>query len=302
MKSIALLIPYFGKWPAWMPLFLDSIERNETIDFHFITDCDTSISTAKNIYFHPTSFEAYVANAEKKIGAPINVPNAYKICDLRPFFGIIHHDIIKNYDFYGWTDTDIFFGNIRQFYTNDLLNKYEVLSSHKIRLAGHLALLRTTKKYTQLGYKVYDWQKAVKNPNFVGIDEHGMTNALCMTFWDKIFEKLKLSTDNFVLNALRKWKKRKYYFVEQYSTPFTPIPWLDGSINSAQPDTWFYHQGTITNDRDGDRKFMYLHLMNFKSSLWRADGTEAIWKDNNYLGDVKSKIIITLTGIYYASK
>lgn len=300
MPKITFLLPYFGKWPEWMPLFIDSIERNATIDFHFFTDCDTTISNAPNIFFHAITFEEYVSNAQKAIGIEINIPNAYKICDLRPFFGVIHADIIKNYDFYGWTDTDIFFGDIRSFYTDDILNNHEVLSSHKIRLAGHCALMRTTPKYTRLGYKVYNWRGALQNPSFVGIDEHGMTNALRMTFFDRVFEKFKLSTDNWLLNQLRKWKTRKYYMVEQYSTPFIPIPWIDGTINSNQPTTWFYHKGMVTNTRDGERSFMYLHLMNFKSAMWRADKTPAPWKDKEtiyFVKDVSKKIRIDLNGI-----
>ena len=66
--------------------------------------------------------------------------------------------------------------------------------------------------------------------------------------------------------------------VEQYTTPFTSIPWIDASVNSHQPDEWFYKDGDITNSRDGQRKFIYLHFMNFKSSTYRHDGTKAPWE------------------------
>ena len=159
MQKIVFLIPYFGKWPEWMELYIDSIERNPTIDFHFFTDCDTSISSAKNIFFHPTTFEKYTLDAQQILGVPIEIPNPYKICDLRPFFGIIHSDIIKDYDFFGWTDVDLVFGDIRSFYSDEILKTHDVLSSHEIRLAGHCALLRTSKKYREMGYKVYDWKR-----------------------------------------------------------------------------------------------------------------------------------------------
>lgn len=300
-SSIAFLIPYFGKWPDWIELYIVSIERNPTIDFHFITDCDTTITNAKNIIFYPTTFEEYVENAQKKLSVPINIPNPYKICDLRPFFGIIHADIINGYDFFGWTDVDLLFGDIRSFYTNEILANHDVLSSHAIRLAGHCALLRNTPKYRTLGYKVYNWKEMLNNPNFVGIDEHGMTNALCMTFWDRLSEKLNMPWITTLFSGCRKQKMKRYYFVEQYSTPFTPIPWLDGSLNSEQPDEWYYKQGKITNIRDGERTFMYLHFMNFKSSTWRNDGTKAPWEElNNYCyGSFSANAKICKKGILY---
>lgn len=301
MHKIAFLIAYFGKWPEWMPLFIDSIERNSTVDFHFITDCDTTISSAENVIFHKSSFEEYVSQAQEKLGVSINIPDPYKICDLRPFFGIIHADIINGYDFFGWTDIDLLFGDIRSFYSHELLAKYDVLSSHEIRLAGHCALLRTTKKFREMGYKVYDWKKALLNPKFVGIDEHGMTNALCMTIFDRIAEKFKFSTNNFLLRMFRKSKTRKYYFTEQYSTPFIAIPWIDGSVYNDQPSDWSYDEGVIRNTRDQNRKFMYLHFMNFKSSLWRKDQSKAPWEDlSSYCsGEFSTKVSISTKGIIY---
>jgi hypothetical protein len=303
-KSILLIIPYFGQWPIWIELFADSIKRNPTVHFLIITDCEPAIfNDTLNVKVEKTTFFEYIQRFKLKLGSDIQIPNPYKICDLRPFFGIIHEEDIKGYDFYGWTDVDILFGDIRRFYTNDILEKHEVLSSHHMRLAGHFALLRNSTNYKQIGYKIYNWKSALQNPEFVGIDEHGMTNALTMTIFDKIAEKFGFSKNNVVLNWFRKLKTRKFYFVEQYTTPFTLIPWIDGTVNSYQPNEWFYNQGSITNSRDGDRKFMYLHFMNFKSSKWRHDGTNAPWdvKENTYLissEDFKKRITISTKGIH----
>lgn len=300
MNKIIILIPYFGKWPIWMQLYLDSIKRNTSIDFLFITDCDISyLNEIKNVKFIKTTFDDYINRYKLVLGMSINIPNPYKICDLRPFFGIIHQEIIKNYDFFGWTDVDVLFGDIRSFYSDNILNQYEVLSTHKTRLSGHLALLRNNEKHRTIGYKIYNWKQALQNPNFVGIDEHGITNALQMTLFDKIAEKFKFSKDNLILNFIRKTKTTKHYFVEQYTTPFTPIPWLDGSVNSAQPEEWYYEKGDVTNKRDKGRKFMYIHFMNFKSRTWRTDGSIAPWQSafKYEVDDMNKKIKIDLKGI-----
>lgn len=286
MSRIIFLIPYFGKWPIWVELYLDSIKRNPTIDFLFITDCDTSIlEEIPNVKYQKISFLDYIEKYKSILGNDIQIPNAYKICDLRPFFALVHQEDIQGYDFFGWTDTDLFFGDIRSFYTTDILSKYDVLSTHEIRLSGHCALLRNSSYHRNIGFKIYRWKEALTNPEFVGIDEHGITNALQMTVFDKLAEKLKFSKENFICKLLRKWKTRKHYFVEQYTTPFTPISWIDGTIDSQQPEEWYYHQGMITNKRDAERKFIYLHLMNFKSNQWRHDKTSAPW-ENGFIYDV----------------
>lgn len=300
MQSIVLIIPYFGKWPIWMELYLDSIKRNETIDFYFITDCDVlMLNGIENISYEQITFEEYIKRFKELLGEDIKIPDAYKICDLRPFFGLVHKEIIKKYDFFGWTDVDLLFGNIRSVYTGEVLNKYKVLSTHKTRLSGHFALLRNIEKHRIIGYKIYNWRQALQNSEFVGIDEHGITNALQMTFFDKLAEKFRVSKNNVVLNVIRIFKTNKHYFVEQYTTPFTSIPWIDGSLNSNQPNEWFYDQGTITNSRDEGKEFIYIHFMNFKSSTWRVDGTIAPWQNGfQYLVEhVNQKIKIDLKGI-----
>lgn len=303
MNKITLLIPYFGNFPVWAPLFFETVRLNPTINFIFYTDCDFSQYTyIKNVSFKKMSWKEYVQNAQKQF--PFFKPaNAYKLCDLRPMYPIIHFEDIKNADFYGWTDMDILFGDIRTFYTNEILEKYDVLSTHDVRISGHLAIFRNTKKNRNLYTKIYNWKEKLTHPEFVGIDEHGVTNALTMTIFDKINEKFSWKINNWLTRKVKSIKTKKLYLKEQFTTPFVSIPWIDGSVNSNQPTNWNYKDGKITNDRDGNRNFLYLHFMNFKSSNYRHDGTKAPWENlDNFctaqVEDMKTGITITEKGIH----
>jgi len=297
MKKIIILIPYYGKFPEWSNLFFETLKRNNTIDFYFFTDCEIEKYNASNIQYKKISLENYIKLINTKLDFVFKTVNAYKLCDLRPLFGYIHNDIIRNYDFYGWSDMDILFGDIRQFYTDEILKKYDVISSHAVRISGHFALFRNTSKNINMYKKIYQWKDALQKKEFVGIDEHGLTNAYTLTVFDKINQKFKLNINNFITRFFSNLKKHKLYLKEQYTTPFTVIPWLDGSINSNQPDTWYYKDGIITNKRDGDKSFIYLHFMNYKSSKWRHDGTKAPWDGKEKIcfanvSDMKYGIII----------
>lgn len=301
--SIILLIPYFGAFPEWAPLYFETLRKNSTIHFLFYTDCDTNGFEAPNISFKKIAFEDYLRFVNEKLSVPFSPANYYKLCDLRPFFGLVHYDDIKDFEFFGWTDMDILFGDIRSFYTNDVLSKFDVLSTHQIRISGHLALFRNTAKNRKMYKKIYDWKNKLQDPFFVGIDEHGITNAYTMTIFDKFNEKFHVNINNFITRKIKKWKVRKLYLKEQYTTPFTAIPWIDGSLHSNQPNEWYYRDGVITNNRDKNRSFMYLHLMNFKSSLWRHDGTKAPWEGKDKIcyatvEDMKHGIVINQQGIY----
>jgi hypothetical protein len=300
--SIAIVIPYFGKWPEWIELYFETLKRNSTIDFFIYTDCDTSFVTSpSNIHFRHISFHDYVRQVNKKLNIEFKPLNAYKLCDLRPLLGLIHEEDFKDYDFYGWCDVDLLFGDIRNFYTDKVLKNYDVISTHANRISGHLALFRNTNKNRSIYKKIYNWETALKEPQFVGIDEHGITNAYSMTVFDKFNEKFKTNLNNIITRFFKKLKIRKLYLIEQYTTPFLPIPWIDGSLNSKQPDTWFYKDGVITNDRD-KRSFIYIHFMNFKNSQWRHDGTKAPWENISTIckaktQDINTGIIICKEGI-----
>lgn len=301
--SIIILIPYFGKWPEWIDLFFETVKRNDSIDFLIYTDCPVEDFQFPNVTFKSCSFEAYVKKANQYLDFDFNPPNAYKLCDLRPLFGLIHKEDFKSYDFYGWCDIDLFFGDIRSFYTDDLLNQYDVFSTHADRISGHFALFRNNARNRNMYQKIYRWKEALQKPKFVGIDEHGITNAYQMTVFDKANEKFSWQLDNSITRFFSRQRTKMLYMKEQYTTPFLPKPWLDGTLNSAQPSTWHYTDGKITNSRDNDRSFLYLHFMNFKSSQWRHDGTKAPWEGKERIcfasvEDMKTGIVINEKGIY----
>lgn len=276
--SIGVVIPWFGRWEPWTPLFFETVRRNPTLDFLVYTDAPTEGLEAPNVAFHPTTFAGYVERIQRVLGPSFRPPDPYKLCDYRPLLGRVHQAELVGYDFYGWCDVDLLFGDIRSFYTDDVLDRHDVLSTHDDRISGHFALFRNDARNRSMYRRIYAWEDALRNPEFVGIDEWGITNAYLMTPFDRLNEKFQWSVANPLTRAWSAARRRRMYMREQYTTPFQPRPWLDGSTHSDQPSTWFYRDGRLTNARDGDRAFLYLHLMNFKSSRWRHDGTRAPWE------------------------
>lgn len=301
-NKIALYTFYFGKLPDWIDLYLHTLKKNPSIDFFIFTDSDIQTETSDNIFIKRVDYNDYLYEICEKLNVTLKVKSPVKLCDFRPFLGVLHRDIFAEYDFYGWTDMDILFGDIRSFYTDDILQKHDVFSTHESRISGHLAVFKNTKKNRNMYKKIYKWKYFLEKTNFIGIDEHGLTNAYMMTIFDKFNEKFNLKIDNWLTRKVKKWKTKTLYMKEQFSTPFLPLPWIDGTLNSNQPDEWYYDEGIITNKRDGSRSFMYLHFMNFKSSKWRHDGTKAPWEDKKEFYQIKPKdignnIIINKKGI-----
>jgi len=150
MNKICIVIPYFGKWPNWFGFFLKSCEFDPTVNWLIYTDCKTPESHPKNIEFIKSTLNDFNKLASKKLGFEINVRNPYKICDFRPAFGVIFGDYLKGYGFWGHGDLDVIYGNIRRFITDDILKKYDIITSLKEHIVGHFTLFKNTQKINEI--------------------------------------------------------------------------------------------------------------------------------------------------------
>ncbi len=285
MKSILIIIDYFGKWPEWMPIFLASCEANPTVNWLIHTDCSIPEKHPENVSFSAISLSDYYRRVSRILGINFNPPNTYKLCDLEPFYGILYSKEIKRFDYYGYGDIDVVYGNIRHFYTDEVL-RHNVVSTHDYFVSGHLALFKNIRRTRKAFRLLPKWKERLEDPNYVSLNEFGLTEifkrpeivsretrnrmplmSVCFELW-------------FDLTRLRHalcW--RNNYLVEQYTTPFIHITWHDGTMN--HPDTWYWQNGRLTNGKDGDREFIYLHFMNFKYPRYMHPvfGTVAPWKN-----------------------
>lgn len=106
-KRIAIIIPYFGKWPDWFNLYHYSCSKNAGIDWIFYTDCLIPLQNYNNTFFHSISFKDYCKNVSNKLGIDFYPDSPYKLCGLKPFYGFIHSDILVDYEFWGFGDIDV---------------------------------------------------------------------------------------------------------------------------------------------------------------------------------------------------
>ena len=141
MISIVLIIPYFGKLPQLFQLWLLSVRYNPTVHFVLITDDDTPFEYPANVKVVKMTFEECCQLVKLKYDFPIVLTSPYKLCDYKPAYGIIFDNLVKGYDFWGFCDLDMIFGDIRKFVTDKLLNDYDRLFFH-----GHFALTRNTEE------------------------------------------------------------------------------------------------------------------------------------------------------------
>ena len=139
---LIILIPYFGRWPEWINLFVESCKWNPDVGWRIYTDCGEPENKADNVEFVHLAFEDYKAMVQSRLGIRFDHHDPYRLCDLKPCLGHIHESDIAGCPFFGYGDIDVTYGNIRSFYTTELLSNCNVISTHPERVSGHLAIFR----------------------------------------------------------------------------------------------------------------------------------------------------------------
>ena len=173
MYRLLTISCYFGKLPEHFPEFLRSVEMNPTIDFLLVTDCKID-NPPVNVRVYQCSFEELKHRIQQLYDFPIVLDRPYKLCVYKPVWGLAFPEYIEGYDFWGYCDMDLIFGNIRQYLPDSVLKAYD-----KIYKLGHLTFYRNTTENNlryQLGGGV-SYKNAFTTPDILAFDEiAGMQN------------------------------------------------------------------------------------------------------------------------------
>lgn len=174
--NILLIIPYFGRWPKYFNIFLKSCENNDWLDILFFTDCEIPNVKSPHVRFHNFNLVQFSNLATIKLGHKINVINAYKLCDFKPCYGLIFEDYLKNYDYWGYGDIDLVFGNLKPYIIDRIEQGYDVLSNRAEILSGSLTVFRNTANIKNLYAQSPKLICLLQTKKYEGLDETAFDN------------------------------------------------------------------------------------------------------------------------------
>lgn len=138
MNTIVIIFPYFGNLPVQYKMWRASALRNPSVDFMFFTDAE--VEPANNIIVHKVNFLDFRQIVQKAFDFPIVLDRPYKLCEYKQAYGYILHEYIKEYNFWGFGDLDLVYGDIRSFITEEVLNYKFILGW------GHFTLMHNDEK------------------------------------------------------------------------------------------------------------------------------------------------------------
>ncbi|MFC1680656.1 DUF6625 family protein [Pseudomonadota bacterium] len=274
---IAIIVCYFGHWPAWLDLYLKSCQYNPSVDFLIFSDCGTPKTQYSNVQIVDFTLEQFNKRASDKLGLSVQVRAPYKLCDFKPAFGVIFSDYLDGYDFWGNSDLDIIYGDIRSFLTKELLSKYDVVSARNEYLAGHLTLYRNSPKISRLFETSADFPRVFEEHDVFSFSECGrmwrhLHNGGSIfdryVYMDKLPVRKKKPAVESMSHIVRRMQKEGRLRAH-FKTLIKDRPEL---LGRAWKLVW--EEGTLADALTGERA-LYFHMVGLKD---RSDFTVPAWK------------------------
>ncbi|HVM86884.1 MAG TPA: DUF6625 family protein [Puia sp.] len=170
--TIAIIVCYFGRLPWYFKFFLFSCSYNQTVDFFIVTD-DSSYNNQfpSNVHAVYRTLGEINKMASLKFDLDVKIENGYKFCDFKPAYGFLFSEIITGYDFWGYGDIDVIYGNIRNFMTTSLLTEYDLISIRPDWIPGCFSLFRNTEKMNTIFMESKDYKKVFSVNRHLCFDE-----------------------------------------------------------------------------------------------------------------------------------
>ncbi|MES2979246.1 MAG: DUF6625 family protein [Pseudomonadota bacterium] len=250
--KLCIVVVWFGRWPAWINLFLRSCVANRRVHFIIFTDCDyLAAMNAPNIQYERLSLQEFAAKILGSVGLTARQDlKAYKLCDFMPLFGFALSEYFKPFTHWGVSDSDLVLGDLEAFLDRDA----DIFSTHADLISGHFFYVRNRKFFNEAFRLVRGWKGALQTNVFYGLNEGAWSNVF-------LAKSLKAKAIETLLNFCGiNWKVSAK---ELYTTSHTGIPWVDGTLE--YPDHWIVVGGKVFGVKaDAVTELPYVHFMSMK--------------------------------------
>ena len=262
MKSICIIVPYFGKLPSTFQLWLNSCKYNDTVNWLIFTDDRSPYDYPRNVQVRYTTFDEMKTRIQALYDFTVCLDNPHALCNFKPAQGEIFREELKGFDFWGYCDIDMIFGNIRKFLTEDILSTYRKVLGH-----GHLTLFKNDEEMNVVYRKKVDGRERYREV-FV------MKNAC--TFSEDYYLKPNIGTICEACNIKVYDDKRIFNDIGITSHAFYPIQLMKDEPQKS-PSVYVWERGTLfrfwvdkTTRTLGREEVLYLHMQ--KRELAVGDG------------------------------
>ena len=228
-KKCCFIVTWFGKLPTWFNYFLKSCETNSKFDFMIFTDQDINLEHPSNVIFNHITKDKLNELISVKLDTKFTIENSYKLCDFKAMYGHIYSEYLKSYDYWGFCDLDLVFGNINKFISKYIYNNYDIITfgadttNIHYRIAGPCTLVKNIEELNASFYKVPEYKEVLTTQEYINFEENS---------WDKWLKAQSNIKMKIILNA-QGWEN---------GTCIDEVYWNNGSLQlPSQHEIALYH-------------------------------------------------------------
>lgn len=277
---ICLLIPYYGAWPVYLPLFIESCRRNTILDVYLISDLNIQTLLPPNVKLVKLPISDLLERMKERIGITIKQIAPRKICDLKPAYGLLFSELTEGYNFWGYGDIDLIFGDLNRYLKDDILSEYDILTFREEWIHGPFTIFKNNDTTKNLFRHSRDYEAVFSSDTIFCFDECGKKHGILRTGIDPLEISVPFAPNDVhcmtqVIRAEELAANLKVYrrYYAKESLPFDEIIlWEDGKIKGA-----------------GFAEYIFYHFVWDKK---QEQFTFPVWKE------IPKKYFITTTGFY----
>ncbi|WP_322153446.1 DUF6625 family protein [Paratractidigestivibacter sp.] len=275
LPRICIVAAYFGPLPPWFSLWLASCEANRKIDFLLVTDQDV-FDAPGNMRVISEGLEDVREHLRKACGAEVCLERPYKLCDYKPLFGSAYAEELVGYDYWGFCDVDLVFGDLARY-----LQELKVWRYDKFLPLGHLFLVRNEPSATEAwrlplrGEQV--WRTVVATEENHAFDEVSF-NGICLehaipTCWEHPFADVTPRQHRFTLGARTEVRDGRFgYALGRYKNYRRQVFWWRGGRTGRT---------ALSAGHAVEDEFMYVH---FQKRHFTSEQVRVAPGDDFYFG------------------
>lgn len=280
MYSIKYIVPYFGKLPEYFQLWLDTCKMNSDINWLVITDDRSDYRYPNNVEVVYCSFADIKTRFQSLYDFEISLKSAYKLVDYKVAYGEIFQAELTGFDYWGFCDIDLMWGNIRKFITDDILERFP-----KIGCQGHSTIFKNDPSINAVYRLILDDELSYK--------QAFSSERVCCTdigFIRKRFEHLRLPI----------YDKTVYAGLDAYKPAFylQAMPSTEAYKNSRQVFLWNggdLYRYYIDHGNVKEEEYYYIHFFKrpMKNQIQTMDKPILIVPNRyfNYYGKVTADVV-----------
>lgn len=259
MHPLFLITVWLGTWKGWINIHLGTCAANPTVQWIFLHDQDELPEfRPENVRFTRVTLSDLRARFVTACGRDVSLTVPYKVCDIRPALGAMFPEWIPQDSPWGYCDSDLLWGNIRSFVSDEDLITYDVISSHICSVIGQCTIFRSSRLARSLLLEVENLEMLLLEKDYSGIDELKLDRVV--TEWEEagrlkasrrmlqVWERLYVpSWEDWA--STRESKRLRRQVVVKF--PVGPCEWSDGKLCHLE----------------SGREFMFFHFVEWKRSM-----------------------------------